>query len=330
MPFVASGSYGCIYNPPLKCSSTSRDIDIPKKTRVVSKIFSNNNEFEIEKNIQEIISKIDPDHKFTLPYYGNCNVTNLKKTAEISSCEHIDLKKQKSYKQLLYQYGGKDFADLLSNRPGSILLFKKILKSFQPVVNGLQSISKNKYIHLDIKPDNILYYRGKVLLIDFGIMTKKKHIFDFTNVLDHDYPFYPPEFKMYIHRNTSYSKFLQRFGSNFEYRYSINSKRVSTYDTITDLIKYDTDDQKADLIALYNSKDIRSYTDKIDVYSLGIVLALLYVWSNYDKHEKLASKNNNFKLKVCEIIRGMIRFDPEKRYSVSKLINEYNELIGLL
>jgi serine/threonine protein kinase len=41
------------------------------------------------------------------------------------------------------------------------------------IINGLDILHKNNYIHQDIKPDNILVYEGGIIKIgDFGISKK--------------------------------------------------------------------------------------------------------------------------------------------------------------
>jgi serine/threonine protein kinase len=50
------------------------------------------------------------------------------------------------------------------------------------------------------------------------------------------------------------------------------------------------------------------YTVLADIYSLGMVLLQLYKW--YDKVD----------YKIEDLIRGMICFNPEKRWNINKII----------
>ena len=67
MPYIAEGSYGCVFSPPLKCLNK-------KKTTAsqAGKIFNNRDSMEEEKELAEKINKIDPKGKWTVPYYGSC------------------------------------------------------------------------------------------------------------------------------------------------------------------------------------------------------------------------------------------------------------------
>lgn len=332
MPFIASGTYGCIFGPSLECKE---DVVKPQKTRFVSKVFSDDDNFKKERNIQMKIESIDPLHSFTIPYYGDCTVSKFKKSNSADKCEHIDTNTKYTYKQLLYQYGGKDFVKYMIVKKGSIASFKKLLIQFYPVITGLKVINEKGYVHLDIKPDNILYYKNQVYLIDFGLMSKKHEIFDMKHVLDHDYPFYPPEFKMYIHGKTSFNKFISRFLENFSYHYKVGSKTEDVYNILLNTIGYTKEDQEKDFISLVrlyyqSSKNITNFTDKIDVYSLGIVFALLYSWSKFNKVSNKAKKNAMINTLIKDMIKGMIRFDPEKRLSIKELCEKYDSLMKLL
>jgi serine/threonine protein kinase len=325
MPFIASGSFGCVFGPPLKCDN---NVAKSQKTRLISKVFNDDSDFKDEKDIQKKIEKIDPEHKFTIPYYGDCTVTKIRKSNAADKCEHIDMDTKKTYKQLLYQFGGKDFVDFMGSRKGSIASFKKILIPFHPVIKGLKIISDQNMVHLDIKPDNILHYKNSVFLIDFGLMMEKNKVFNQKHILDHDYPFYPPEFKMYVYKNNSFNKFFERFFSNFKYKYIINSQREDIYHIITNQIGYTREEQEKDFIELANisKSSSKNFTGKIDVYSIGIVLAMLYSWSKFND----AKQNSKIKEMTQNLIKGMICFDPVKRFDINELCNKYDELISEL
>lgn len=318
MTYIESGAYGCIFTPPLKCSNKTK-LKYPKNT--VSKVFSSDESFKDEKNIQKIIDKIDPDHKFTLEYFGSCdvNIDNVK-ISNVKDCKHINASKKKTYKELIYSFGGIDLSDVLAREKGTPAKFNSILKSFKALIEGLKLIINKKYLHVDIKPENILLHDKRIYLIDFGLMTKIDDIYEKEYILTHDYPYYPPEFKYIIYKN----KFVSKFLKNFEYKILINNNRINIYKALIEYLDYTIDEQLEDIknLTKLSLRKLKLYSDKIDIYSIGIVLLLFYIWS--DSHKNSSNSVNSKKVK--DLIKQMIRFDPEKRISPDNLIKEYQSL----
>ena len=102
MPYVAEGTYGCVFAPPLKCEKKT------KQTQV-GKIFQNKATMEEEKVLAEKIHKLDKKGKWTVPYFGNCttNIKNASITDNVNDCNWIT-KYTTNVEQLIYQNGGMD------------------------------------------------------------------------------------------------------------------------------------------------------------------------------------------------------------------------------
>jgi serine/threonine protein kinase len=323
MPFVASGSFGCIFQPAVKCTNSTRNKQLPGNA--VSKIFADDEDFKSEKNLQKIVKYIDPNNTFTRPLYVTCNVDNFSNvSSSLHNCEHIDLNIKKDYSQIVYKDGGNDLIDFLSDYRGNIYKFKKILTDFECIVKGLGMLSSHNFVHLDLKPDNILYTMetGKAFLIDFGLMKESQNVFKKKYIISFDYPFYPPEFKMHLYQD-NFEKFVERFLENFGYKYDINGEKHNVYAAITKYIGYTKIEQKRDLLDLQKIDDVTRFTDKIDIYSLGIVFVILYIWSGYHKIEKPTSLD----AKIKSLIISMIRFNPAKRISNDELVKKYHALL---
>lgn len=314
--FVAAGTYGCIFDKALNCASHKK-----QPADAVSKVFADRESFEEEKSMEAMIKKIDPEHKFTRSFYDQCQVNSgdINRYA-IDTCKHTKNQNSK-YHQIVFQDGGNDLTKLM-RKPGpkSVMSFRKILKRFRVIIDGIHTLSKKKYVHLDIKPENILYNNKKFFLIDFGLMCKKNEVYTHKHVLRHDYPFYPPEFKM-----TTYPEmktFNKEFVKNFSYQYHVYDRkrqedtRVSLHDNIISKTDYSIKEQESDLLRLNKNKTRE--VNKIDVYSVGMVLLLLYIWSG-TKIPKLG-----------RLIKSMICFDPLERISTKKLKIKYWKMLKAL
>ena len=309
--FIAEGTYGCVFSPPLKCDTEPK---VPFPSNAVSKLFGKTKDYYSEKEIQEIIKLIDPQNKFTRPQYGTCDVSRFDQEDDVADCKHIELY-DKVYKQLVYKDGGNDMSDFIRTTP-SKSKYVTLLKHFEPIVTGLKVLADNQYVHLDIKPDNILYNMKSVFLIDFGLMTRISKVYEKKYIVDHDYPFYPPEFKMSIYKD-NHEKFIERFVQNFAHKYLINDNSYNLYTEIIKSIGYSIEEQKTDFknlskLDLATSHDCR---EKIDVYSLGIVFLMIYIWSGVPQN------------KFRGLIKSMIYFNPIKRITISDAIKEYHKMI---
>jgi len=318
MPFVASGTYGCVFSPALQCANKKEEEKKKKQKDTVSKVFRNQVSFEAEKKLESIIEIIDPKRTFTRPVYDNCAIVVNKKNASqhYEKCEHIHMEGQNpKYSQLVYKDGGNDLSNILSHKMTEIQ-FKKLIKTIEPLILGIKKIHKHGYVHLDIKPGNILHDFKKSYLIDFGLMTLTTKTYQKTHYLSYDYPYYPPEFKAAIgqSKGQSYEEFVSKFLLNFKY-----SSHV-THSAFEEYLNYTILEQKKDLQALYKASNIETYTDKIDIYSLGVVLMSIYVYGY----------NLNFKIiptEFTKIIKGMVCFNPKKRLSIEDALRDYHRMV---
>ena len=117
-------------------------------------------------------------------------------------------------------------------------------------------------------------------------MTKKTFIYKNAHFLEYDYLPFPPEYKHYAFGNLSRFN-IPRFIKTYYKNYKLDLK---------DLVKKP------------------SYpTDKIDTYSLGIVIAQLYHWSRV--------KNNDVEQLIC----GMICFNPMKRWDIDMILEWFKD-----
>lgn len=190
--------------------------------------------------------------------------------------------------QILYKDGGMDLYDYIyDHKPTK---FKTIMKNMKFVCHGLKMLIDNKMVHQDIKLENLVFNGTKLYLIDFGLMTSFAKVYKKKEFLKFDYLPFPPEYKYAVFGDEKFKDvFLKHLKSHRIYR----------------LLKKIYPDYMNDLNAL-DSKDEK----KIDIYSLGMVIIQLYQWygkSNAD---------------VEALIRGMICFDPKKRWDIDTCIKQ--------
>jgi serine/threonine protein kinase len=329
--YVGKGIAGCIFRPHLKCQTVSN------KKNSIGKVFDDHEEYDNELQMARIIERIDPDFKFSIPILGTCdNLHYYRHNDEVSKCSLIDNKhRPQDYKQIIYKYGGKSLQDTMTSefRVGSITNFIKIFSMLEPVLEGISKFNSRNpspnVVHLDIKPHNMLVLRSKLYLIDFGLLSAHDEVYTKhrNHILSSDYPWYPPEFKAYVYPSSGgYDKLISRINDNYA------KVEPEVGKAIVNVLKMDP---KKDFEGFVNDKvakkDYIKFADKIDVFSLGIVLLQLLLWSGYHKRKySRPSKYSVIQPHVISLIKGMIQFDPRQRMTIQQVLQKYRDIIALL
>lgn len=324
MPYITEGSYGCVFSPPLKCLNNKNTT-----SSQAGKIFNKRDSMKEEKKLAEKINKIDPNGKWTVPYYGSCfvNVNETRPNDNIYKCnkytKHIPITEQ-----LIYKNGGIDLNNFINHFELLIdtLFIDDLIPLFYNLLKGLRTLNEKQLAHCDIKPPNMLYNfdEFKFYIIDFGLTTPYNKISSFSNynMLNHVYPYYPPEFKIYvqliIHKDTNvninnilenYSRYLPRGFFDFMSKY---------IDIPLQLKQFAIKCQKNKDVFKY--KFNTEYVSKIDVFSLGMTFVEIFYRLSIKSQIKLRNKTffDNF-MKL--VIVPMINMDADERYDATKAYN---------
>lgn len=322
--YIGEGAYGCVFKPHLRCNR------LKNIKNSVGKVFNNRDHYEEEENITKQVLKLDPKNEFTVPILATCAEVKLfRQSDDVHKCEFITPTHEPSQsQQIIYKYGGKSLQDMMSTKNGSIAAFVKLFVSMGPLIKGLQTFAEKNITHMDIKPPNLLVNKNRLYLIDFGLTSKHSEIFttDMTNILRTDYLWFPPEFKAFLlPASSSIDVLYRRFMDNF----AENDPSVGR--ALRTLLQVNV---RKELQELWSDKPAKkSYVQSaamIDVYSLGIVLLQLLLWSGYHlKEYKRASPYSVLRDQIIEMLKGMLRMDPKKRSSIKAVLQQYTEIMKL-
>lgn len=174
--FIGEGESGCVVTPHIPCS-----IKTPKTVKTVGKIFGNVEEFNQEFRMIESIKRIDYKHKWSVKYYGECDIPKehiLKVLQDVYTIDddrqHVCYNKvnaksnQTYFKQIIYQNGGISLSEYLETKPR-----EDFFTLIYELCEGVCVFALNGIFFNDIKTDNITYHRikNKLLFIDFGAAT---------------------------------------------------------------------------------------------------------------------------------------------------------------
>ena len=330
---LGKGSYGCVFSPPVQCEqSTGTRFKTPSKTNT-GKVFFDNNEFEKEKAYFRVIAFIDPKHSFTLPLKNDCDVippTHVDPKYLEATCPQ--LVKQQKYPQLIVPNGGMDLAQYVhtletkGNIAANAKAFIKIINAAKGVFKGLNQMAKMKVVHNDIKPDNILFKGRKMFLIDFGIMTSHEGCFkpDRNYILDYNYMWYPPEFRLAAAFNTGKHIHVNELKAKYQETHKSSNTFIEFLKTEMGV---DAGDQIESLYTTYLARGQGTWQpSKVDLYSLGMTFTqIIHVLDlTYQKLvQARVSRTNIIKISAIKLLLARMidpnpitRVDPTTAYEL--------------
>jgi serine/threonine protein kinase len=337
--YVAEGTYGCVFSPAEPCTGEAAST-IPHNQ--VSKVFRDIREAKSEEKEAKAVQALDPTMEFTLPFYQRCTLDIGKtKPKGWGKCKHSK-HKETTFPQLRYENGGLDL-DHLFKQNASITI-EDILPAFMSVIKGLIILGREKKVHQDIKPANLLYsdVTKRVYLIDFGLSMKFRDIYttQTKHIQEYDYPYYPPEYKLYyyllfnMNRKKDLYDFETFFNGNFRGQtrltHYLNSdrKRTDDFQALYRTGRLILDDAKNNYQKHKNralmyeqvGESFRKFASKIDVYSLGI--SILSVIGRAEAKGRV----KDFKAlahHIFPVLFGMTRVDVSKRMTPEEAYRAY-------
>lgn len=329
--FLGQGTYGCVFFPSIEC----RDRLQQKESfyNGVSKVFKTKKDMNDELKETKKISKMDKQGLYTNKALGSCEVStenfSSKETGPCRYMPHMQNKSKKSiiYDQIFYEHKGIDLNQFMRKNFSLSYTFNYVLN----ILKGIQMLIKHKYVHLDLKPDNILISdSNKALLIDFGLGRPFKKLYDYNNsnyILEYSYEWYAPEFKLFFdsYRNMlpeyQLKEFIEFNNSKYNRAYKKYSKNVIESETTDFVTRYRREFALGDI--KQSEFFIKNFAHKADLFSLGTIM--------YYIHEK-AQKDNDFKLygqQFKNILDKAIRINPYERATVNELIMDFENLINI-
>jgi serine/threonine protein kinase len=181
---IASGGFGCVFDPPLRCKGKQRDKNKVSKLMIERHVLSEFNEIE---KIKKILNKI-PNYSdyFLVDDFSICDpekldsedLTNFKKKCSALPKKDITEKNINDNLDKLMilnmPHGGIPIDDFIYN----IKDYKELISLNNHLINllnhGIVPMNRNHVFHTDVKDSNILISqdKSKTRLIDWGLTTE--------------------------------------------------------------------------------------------------------------------------------------------------------------
>jgi len=196
---IGQGSYGTVYKPPLipetnimpknQIPYICENYIFEQRSKHVGKVFDDEQYCKNENN--EMLKMPDEYKELTVKKICKGYSTVIIPDTTTGALNY----------QIIYEDGGISLKNIIDN-PKQYNEFRENFKElfYEFAVNILQRMNnKNKYVHFDIKADNILWNpeKNKLLLIDFGISFQYSDdmadIYDTSAIIYQNYFVYPLE-----------------------------------------------------------------------------------------------------------------------------------------
>eukprot|EP00798_Chlamydomonas_sp_ICE-L_P019627 gene19627-26311_t len=321
--YIGSGTYGCAVSPPVKCKD---EAEVQYKHQV-GKVFVSNEAYMKERENTTVMKKIDPHNDFTLRTYKACTVPlkNFTSGDQPKKCALLSTAKNNTVKQIIYEHGGVDITTLLKNIEEGSIFLDAIVPMMRPLFVGLKRLAKKKYVHFDIKLDNVMYNKraSRFALINFGLLAPASEIYmndKFKSFWKFEYQWYPREFKLFYLlkkdslSNYTFEEFETYFGRNMHYT------RISEFHTdgLRDWFMFAQQHpvQAVDII--------QRSTHKVDTYSLGMVLYIIVKkMHKYNRVKKFAKAK-----KLLALAYNMMNLDVRARIDPDVALPAFDSVVA--
>jgi serine/threonine protein kinase len=339
---VASGSFGCVYHPPIPCSNLP--VNRQPSSQYISKVFKEEGEANDELKRIEPLVKLDPKQEFFIYPIIKCmaNVADIQKNEGSSSnkqCDFVVPKASAQYPQLVSLNGGTEIYDYIADKykNGTPIRYVSFLQLMTKVAKAILVLNEGGYIHQDIKPNNIMIDASQnVRLIDFGFMVPKGHLFVPANrFLAKNYWIHPPEYwllhQVYTKKkitDLTYTRLLfKRFtqlNAVFSGKDSVKMYEMYQYywPSLCELEQHYKDIPKDP--SFYSlGKTADSSAMKIDVYSLGLMMVYLIQFVSGIYTSPLGNSTTREAFSIPESYRQLVRKmtdpNPSKRLTIKEV-----------
>lgn len=307
---LGEGSYGCVISPAPVCKGESLAPTDGSNQNMVAKVFKYKEHADEEWELAKTVHKLDPNNTWSLPVYKRCARPTKYLQNDKYSCDltkHMDSDAVITY--IVMKYGGKSL-DELDELP--LDNFRNIM---QTCLLALLTMSRREWIHMDIKPGNVLYDEAedKCYLIDFSLMesySEKLYDPQRKDFLSTKYPWFPPEF----HMSTLFNDFgdidinLVELTKRMEKLYSrLDLPQDFAKSVVDGCLRFAND--VVEQANTYNVHPLQlleqpQLKEKIDIYSLGVTLLEVY-YSNVVRKDPA----------IEDILAKMTKSNPFERIS---------------
>lgn len=306
---IAANGISMVVQPP---------IDFEVKASYVGKLFSNHDMYHHEQEICKVLSTLDPQQEYLV--YGDPSIEHsIPVTSRVLSeltMKHTDFKygiekyirsrkiDKSAYPvyEMVMPYGGVSMKTISPLRP---VAMSELIKYGIDMLYGVMLLQQKRYVHQDILAKNVLIDHGRARLADFGTVLSYDEVFTSKNDRLQDFSLaHPPEY--FVNHFQTYYNNVASDRKQFMKLHGFANKQQF---------------QEAFIEATSHEK-VHAYPQKVDVYSVGMIL---FVLLQKEDHVMIESndKINSFKT----VIKRMTTLHPKKRLTAHMAVQMLKKLL---
>lgn len=332
---VGSGTYGCIFDPPLRC----KDPRIRAMPRAVGKI-SEPVDVENEISVAVALQKVPNASKyFVLPVPSSvCEPVPEAQQPDRVSIQQCDMDafQEKGFKGLIHfqmPYGGisisKRFGEKGAQPTKPVF---PVLSMIRSLLESVAVLSLNGFIHFDLHARNVLVDPAteRIRLIDFGMTVSSRQLTEES--LQYKWRQYSPDFSpespeitliQGVREKVPVGKALldmiKQKKSILEAETLLGLPRQFQYREFKQFWTTSRAVQANDWIAF-----MKLYWPAIDAWGLGVVLLHMYkLWIQFPSVTQSKEWTSNVS-RIKEVLRGLLRMDPRQRFDAVEALSFFD------
>jgi serine/threonine protein kinase len=321
---ISEGGFGCVYIPPLMCSSREKKAQTVGKTLVskVQKNTASQQEIELVSKIRQLPLA---SHYFLLPEPELCHLNASEKPMLRQSCDVVENVPFERLTQLTIPYGGQSLRTATIDFQS--FSFKRFMKH---LLEGIKLLKANGYAHADLHLGNVLLTSaGLPVIIDFAKLisfkeTSEAEIKKRFLAFEPGHDQIPPECLLIsgLHLTPKTSEQIIDVIPNMNGVYSLAANYAN----------YSREEQQSDLrsfLKRFMEENPTNFLDlpifwqtiapKFDMYACGYVFVTLlsnFLRSPYFSRSQGSSQN------IQKVIRGLLCTNPYERLSPEAALRE--------
>ena len=335
---IGKGTYGCVFDPPLRCKDGSTSIVSSKGERILGKV-SKSEDIIHERDAAIYLSKVPEYNKYFI-------IINPS-----SECQPTSVEKQKErnlFKCNVVREEGLEHLDHYTVKYGGVII-QTALEKFKgrpfPLVNFVTRILEigtvlalNGFVHYDIHSGNLLLDEKTFMprLIDFGMSYRSTEIN--KTIVDWRWKMYKPEQSAFGIEPTEVSvatglkngrSAKQALYDSIKYKNSLRAaevilglSRIKQAKEFTNFWNTSAAAKAQDWVALF-----KTYWPAFDAWGFGVyLLGIFQILMSLPETSEFKANQGRFK----ELLRGLLRIDPLRRIDCVEALSAWDPENALL
>lgn len=317
---IGQGQYGAVYDQCLQCKNTIFNTFSECKNCVTKKFFNpikhindGKSPYQSEVTANEYINTIDSNGNYHLKMLFHCDtsISYLDADNKYLPCTPL----------IYFECGVNNFQNVLCDLTINI---SQLMKNLQNLFNGIDFFQLHNFYHFDIKVDNIMSdISGKLKFIDFGLAKTLDELMIPSDFYIRVKPsVWPPEIILLVD-NVQELYYFKIYLENYIENISDYHPNKISHKMLGKIMRKNIYDfQQKSIISKRDA--LKSIAEKIDVFSLGIVMCKVYI----KLYNETSFSDINMLCDLHKLIMGMIDFDSNTRLSSGIAKKMYEDIVN--